>query len=40
MANRRLTVEELKIANTLLDEIRQKIESITAGNKEYWFALA
>jgi hypothetical protein len=38
MSNRRLTSEELDIANALLDEIRKKIESLSKGDRDLQFA--
>ena len=38
MANRQLTPEELKHANALLDEIRIRLETLSAGDKNLLFA--
>ena len=38
MANRQLTPEEFERANALLDEIRSKLEALSAGEKDLLFA--
>ncbi len=38
MANRQLTPDELERANALLDEIRSRLEALSAGEKDLLFA--
>lgn len=38
MVNRRLSAEELKRANTLLTEVRSKLEALSKGDKDLLFA--
>lgn len=38
MANRQLTPKELERANALLDDIRSKLEALSAGEKDLLFA--
>jgi hypothetical protein len=39
MSNPRLDPDQLQIANRLIDEVRARLDALTGGDKEYYWAL-